>query len=135
MILNISEAANLALHAMYYLALHQDKKLIPVAEVTDSFEVSKDHMNKVLQRLKKIGLVDSTRGPHGGFRLRKAPEAISLLMIYEAIDGPLMDSDCLMKLPECKQGHCIFGDLIGSIQKQTYDYFSNTTLQTLIDFS
>ncbi len=54
---------------------------------------SRHHVAKVLQRLAKRGLISSKRGPGGGFYLKQKPEKITLLDIYEAIEGQwLLDS-------------------------------------------
>ncbi|MCP4547704.1 MAG: Rrf2 family transcriptional regulator [bacterium] len=133
MILNISEAANLAMHAMTYLAGHSQDGLISVAEITDAFQISRDHLNKVLQRLKKQGFVKSTRGPGGGFRLAKDPAEITLLEIYEAIDGPLTDHDCLMSNPVCQLQNCVLGNLVTRMIEETRKHFAQTTLANLIN--
>jgi DNA-binding IscR family transcriptional regulator len=52
---------------------------------------------KVLQRLAQVGFLSSTRGPNGGFVLRKKPADINLLQIYEAIEGKLQWLSALWK--------------------------------------
>ena len=133
MLLNISEAANIAMHAMTYLANHARKRPVAVAEIAEHYTVSKDHLNKVLQRLKRAGLVKSTRGPRGGFRLAKPAEQISLLTIYESIDGPLVEGHCLMGSPMCQRNQCILGDLIGKIHAQAGNRLAETVLSQLVE--
>jgi Rrf2 family protein len=132
MILNISEAANLALHAMSYLADNKDPGPVAAATVTEVFGISKDHLNKVFQRLKKAGLVNSVRGPKGGYSLARDTKDITLLEIYETMDGPLSRGFCLMKLPACSRGKCIFGTLISDVHNQVHSHFATTTLADLI---
>jgi Rrf2 family protein len=69
----------------------------------------------VLQRLAKNGLVKSSRGPQGGFTLAKKSDAITLLDVYEAIEGPLRNSACLMRRKTCSKKTCILGDSISSM--------------------
>ncbi len=135
MILHISEAANLAIHALTYLA-NQDEsgRPVPTAEVAESLGVSANHLSKVFQRLSKTGLVKSMRGPKGGFRLAAEPEDINLLQIYEAIDGALPPrGHCLLGTPSCGLSQCIFGGMIEDVHQQVNQRFEATTLATLIE--
>ena len=134
MILNISEAANLGIHALTYLAYQHDSgRSVATTEIADSFEISANHLSKVLQRLSKTGMVRSVRGPRGGFVLAKKPNDITLLNIYEAIDGALsLHSQCLQGVPTCGFDECIFGGLISDVHARVKAYFSQTTLADIV---
>ncbi|MCP4900046.1 MAG: Rrf2 family transcriptional regulator, partial [bacterium] len=92
--LRISEAASLGIHAMGLLAIHPDRSL-SARTIAEKFSVSEAHLSKVLQRLTKVGLLASTRGPKGGFSLTRDPETVTLLEVFEAIEGPVEPTDCL----------------------------------------
>lgn len=126
-ILKISEATTIGLHSMVYLALHQDK-LVSVKEISKKFDVSENHLAKVMQRLAKAGLVDSTKGPSGGFRLAKNCDEITFLNIHEAIDGPLKTGCCLFGKQVCNSTDCIMGDLLNSTSKKVKEYFEGKKL-------
>ncbi len=128
MILKMSEAANLAIHGLAFLAGRQTAQHVSAGEIAGALLVSEAHLIKVFQRLKKQGIVKSYRGPHGGFSLARDPATISLEEIYRAIDGPRLDGDCLLDRQQCGFGHCVFGDLMKSIRQQVDEYFSGTTL-------
>ena len=128
----ISEAATLAIHALVYIANQGETKPISTGNVAEWFGFSEAHLSKVFQRLNKSGFLRSVRGPRGGFVLAKAPESITLLHIYEAIDGPISrHGPCLLHKKECEFGDCVFGDLLESIPRQIEDHFSRTTLADL----
>jgi Rrf2 family protein len=127
-ILRISEAANLAIHAMVYLLRLEESKTVAVAEIAGDLSVSKDHLGKVLQRLNKVGLVHSKRGPKGGFSLGTRASSITLLQILEAVEGPIGRAACLLGRRICGEGGCILGDLVGSVNHQVHEYLSGTTL-------
>lgn len=129
-VLKISEAAVLALHSMAYLAIDPGK-LSSTKEIATKLRISEAHLSKVLQRLSKTGLVKSIRGPRGGFVLGKASDAISLLEIYESIDGQLVPSKCLFGDPFYSADECILGGLLGAIDEQVRDYMAETKLNTL----
>jgi Rrf2 family protein len=82
----------------------------------------------VLQRLAKAGLVLSAPGPHGGFHLRDGAERTTLLQVYEAIEGPMGSSHCLLGLPVCGGKKCVLGQLVCSLNTQVRKYFSKTRL-------
>ena len=129
----ISEAATLAIHALAYIATQQDPKPISTGKVADFFGFSEAHLSKVFQRLNKSGFLKSVRGPRGGFVLAKDPESITLLNIYEAIDGPISrHGTCLLHKADCPFGDCIFGHLLESIPAQIESHLSNTTLGDLV---
>jgi Rrf2 family protein len=93
--LHISDAASLALHAMVLIAGKPDT-LVSTHEIAEQLGVSENHLAKVRQTLSRAGLVESTRGPHGGFRLAKSAAEITLLDVYEAVEGPIRPTSCLL---------------------------------------
>ena len=134
MILNISEAANLGIHALAYLAKLQEPAPVSTAQVANTLGVSEAHLSKVLQRLTRAGLVRSVRGPRGGFVLAKPPDAITLLETYEAIDGRLQrDETCMLGSRDCSLDSCVFGNLLQNVHAQVDEHFSKTTLADLLD--
>jgi len=130
-VLKISEAANLGLHSMVYLANVGKDRMVPVSHIADALGVSKDHLGKVLQRLNKLGLVNSHKGPGGGFAIDTKRGEITLLQILEAIDGPLISASCLLDSQACTKGNCLLGDLLGSLYNQVHDYLSSKRLSDL----
>ncbi len=128
--LHISEAAVLAFHAMAMLARDPDR-LISTHEIANSLSISENHLAKVRQELAKAGLVDAFRGPTGGFKLAKSPAEITLMEVFEAIEGPYRPSDCLLGHPACDGKNCVLGGLVESVNGQVRAYLSGTTLAQL----
>lgn len=100
-------------------------------EMAELLGASVHHLAKVMRRLAKVGLVDSIRGPQGGFVLGKPAKNIILLDIYEAIEGPVERVGCLFQNPVCDGGSCILGRAVESVHEQLRDYLDNTTLDKL----
>ncbi|MFH1058619.1 MAG: Rrf2 family transcriptional regulator [Pseudomonadota bacterium] len=128
-VLKISEAASLALHTMVLLAANPGRTLA-TRDIAALLRVSEAHLAKVLQRLARSGLVNSQRGPKGGFNLARPPEAISLLEVYEAVEGPLEERSCLLGQPVCG-GECLLGGLLQKVAAEVSSYFSQTRLSDL----
>ena len=126
-ILKISEATTLAIHAMIYIAAHP-KFPITKAKIAKRFNVSAAHLSKVMQRLTHIGLLKSQRGPSGGFLLTKPAEEINLLEIYEAIEGKLPSSICLLETTACSGEICVISKLLKNIQKEVDKFLRETTI-------
>lgn len=125
--LKLTEAALLALHTMVYLAGNPDRR-VSTKQIATEFDASEAHLSKVLQRLARYGLVKSVRGPKGGFTLNTGYGEITLLDIYESIEGPLVERKCFHTTRMCNENQCIFGDLLGNINKQVREYLSATKL-------
>jgi len=128
--LRMSEAASLALHASVYLAFVRNGP-VSVRRIAEALDASEAHLSKVLQRLAKARLVTSTRGPAGGFALSRPGDQITLLEVYEAVDGPLDGPDCLFGRSVCAGRGCICGDLLSDVRSRTRARLAGTRLSEL----
>jgi Rrf2 family protein len=126
-ILRISEAVSLALHAMTFLAAHGDRPC-STKEIAERLSVSEAHLSKVLQRLTRGHLVQSIRGPKGGFVIEGAAASINLLTVYECIEGEMPSCDCMLSSPVCAGEGCIFGGLPAAMSGRFKEYLKTTKL-------
>ena len=126
-IFKLSEAVSIGLHAMLLLAGQPDRSL-DNRRMAGFLGVSAAHLAKVLQRLQHAGLLVSTRGPGGGFHLARSAAEISLLEIYETLEGPLETRRCLLNAPKCSAGGCFFGNLFTDIGEKVRDFLATTKL-------
>ncbi len=115
------------MHATIVLSLFPDRPL-KVSDVAGRLEVSEAHLGKVFQRLAKADLVKSRRGPRGGFFLTRPAEDVTLLEVYEAVDGPLSESCCLLDPKKCRLPGCLLAHLIGRLHADVRSYLSAKTL-------
>lgn len=123
----VSEAANLALHAMALLAANPDK-LIRTKQIALILRASEAHLAKIMLILQHAGLVLATRGPAGGFKLAKHSAKVSLKQIYEAIEGPIVIEKCIFSVPICGGKRCILSSFFQSVNRQVAEKFKNTML-------
>jgi len=130
--LGFSEAVSLALHAAVLLAANGDA-LVSTKQIASKLGVSEAHLSKVLQRLARMGFVTSVRGPKGGFRLGKSARRITLLQLYQAIEGPLPRQDCLFDKPICDGKGCILGEVLRTVNKNVEKHLATTTVSQLAD--
>lgn len=130
-LINISEGASLALHSLALMAARQPEKL-NVKTLADRLDASKAHLAKVLQKMSKADYVKSFRGPTGGFTLNRPAEDVTLLDIYEVIEGQVQLQDCPVGLDECMFNKCIFNDSLSKISQEIYKTLKKIKLS---DFS
>ena len=126
-LINISEAASLALHGLVVIARSQPSR-INVKVLAEKLNASQTHMAKVFQKLGKANLVRSLRGPAGGFELNKSAEDITFLEIYEIIDGEIILGDCPLGKNHCVFKSCIFDNELTRISTEIYETFSRIKL-------
>jgi len=129
-ILRISEAASLAFHTAVILAASNGDR-ITTGAIASLLNVSEAHLSKVMQRLVKEGIIDSTRGPQGGFVLRKSADEVTLLDLYESMEGPLEFDDCLLGENRLGKHPCILGPVLKPMGEKLRDYLTNTRLSSI----
>ncbi len=126
-LINISEAASLALHGLVLIAKNQPSR-INVKVLAEELNASQTHLAKVFQNLSRAGLVRSLRGPAGGFELDKPAEEITFLEIYEIIDGKIALGDCPLGKNHCVFQSCIFDNELNRISTDIYETFRKMKL-------
>lgn len=96
--------------------------------MAEALGASEATLAKVMQRMVKAGLVTSKRGPHGGFELAQAPEDVTLLEVYESVEGEIEVTRCLLGAPVCGKKRCPLGGLFERVSREVTAELSKTTL-------
>jgi len=71
-----------------YIAMHPQDGNIIAETIAKEYNIPLDYLVKILQHMVKAGILNSKRGPRGGYTMGREPEKITLLEVFEAIDGP-----------------------------------------------
>lgn len=129
-VIQFSEAAFIALHGMVIVA--KAEQMVNVVQIADELNSSKHHVAKVMQRLVKDGFLNSHRGPTGGFTLKKNPGDISLLALYESIEGKIDIGDCPLDNPVCPFNRCIFNNVTRKLTEEFVSYMKTETLDKYV---
>ncbi len=129
-IVAISEAASIALHGMILIAKADPS--INVLQIAERTGASRHHVAKIMQRLAKNNYLASHRGPSGGFTLRKKPEEITFLEIYEAIEGEIEITPCPLDKPICPFDKCIMNNVTNQMTLKFREHLRKQTLDQYI---
>lgn len=97
-----SKATNYALHIMGHLAASSSNQRVSVQQLAEKQGLSPSYLSKILTRLAKAGMIESSPGVNGGYKLTPNWENISFLDVIHAIEGSASLFDgCLNGNPDC----------------------------------
>ena len=97
----VTRKADYAIRCVLHLS-REPETVTSVEDISRAMFVPKTFLAKILQRLMKAGIVNSTRGVKGGFQLAKKPKDINLLDVIEAIQGPSAPNLCAIDKRMCQ---------------------------------
>ena len=136
--MRLSTKGRYAVMAMADLARRQDEpcRAVALADIATRQEISLSYLEQLFARLRRKGLVQSARGPGGGYRLAKTAEATSIADIVHAVDEPLRATRCAGhgSVKGCMKGgvRCVTHDLWEETGRQIYDYLSSVSLADVL---
>ena len=85
--MKLTRASSYALHALAFMAVQKKDQAVASHQIAHARGIPERFLLKVLMPLVRSRVLNSIKGPHGGYRLAKAPKDISLLEVLEAVDG------------------------------------------------
>ena len=91
--MRISSKGDYGLRALFDLAQHLGEGPVQSEEIATRQGIPVNYLNQLLIIMRRAGLIESLRGPQGGHMLARSPEAISLLEIFTALEGPLLPTE------------------------------------------
>lgn len=98
-----TKATNYALHIVLYMIKYNEEKNLSLYPLANQFDISPSYLSKILTKLVKADIIQSTPGVNGGYGLNKRKEDISLLDVIKAIEGNSSIFTCEMnENDECK---------------------------------
>jgi len=127
-ILAFSEASNVAIHALAYLATLGPGIPASATQIAKDISVSESHLSKVMQRLVREGMINSSRGAKGGFFFESDPMKITLLEVFETLEGSVQGGACLLGKPICTEKHCSLQRVSSKVADLVKEELAGTTL-------
>jgi len=128
-LIHISEAASLAIHSLALIAASTVR--LNARKIAGILHVSQNHLAKILQILAKNEYLESNRGPGGGFILKRNADEVSMLEIYQLIEGNVDCQSCGITENQCPFISCIFGGKPDKLTHEFVEYLTNTKISDL----
>jgi len=98
--MKIKRFTDYSLRVLIYLAL-KENELVTIREVADRYQISKNHLMKVVQDLNNKGFIIATRGNNGGIRLSRAPEQINIGQLVRITEQDSTLVECFGEDNQC----------------------------------
>ena len=125
--LKITKKVEYALIAVRHL--HENKeKLVPVSEISSSYGIPKEILAKTLQKLASSNIIESYKGPNGGYKASKKIESTTLNDFFEILEGPTAIMDCYFEAGCDHLNSCNIRAPINKINDSIRNLFDNLTL-------
>ncbi|MCK9280625.1 MAG: Rrf2 family transcriptional regulator [Melioribacteraceae bacterium] len=125
-----SKKCELAVQAVLFLSIKEEKQVWTAEEISKEMMVPKEFVSKMLQILTDSGIVGSRKGKSGGFFLAKSPKDIRLVDIVKAIDGMEVFETCVLGFPGCSSDNpCPVHDKWGKLRDDAFRMLSEETLE------
>ena len=122
-----------AVTAMLDLALHYKDGPITLADISQRQGISLSYLEQLFSRLRKKELVDSTRGPGGGYRLSRDAHEIAVADVITAVDEKVETTRC-GGLSNCQDdGQCLTHELWTELSEQIHGFLMGISLGNLVD--
>ncbi|MCU0935966.1 MAG: Fe-S cluster assembly transcriptional regulator IscR [Gammaproteobacteria bacterium] len=122
-----------AVTAMLDLALHRDQGPVTLADISRRQGISLSYLEQLFSRLRRQGLVESTRGPGGGYRLGRNATEIAVADVIAAVDESVDATRC-GGMENCQaEQRCLTHELWCQLSDQIHQFLSGISLSTLVD--
>lgn len=134
--MKLSTKARYAVMSLVELATHDAAQPLGLQEISDLQEISLTYLEQIFMKLRKAGLVESVRGPGGGYLLARPAASVCVADIFEAMEESLQSTRCNAESHQgCRAnlGRCSTHDLWDAMDKELHSFLSRVTLDDVIN--
>lgn len=131
--MRLTTKGRFAVTAMVDLAMRGGKGPVTLAAISERQGISLSYLEQLFGKLRRKNLVESVRGPGGGYYLARVAHKISAAEIIQAVDEPLDATSCGGKGDCHEEKPCITHDLWMGLNEKIFDYLESVSLQQLVD--
>lgn len=104
------------------------------ADIAQRWSIPAPYLDQLLTALRKAGLVTSMRGPQGGHALARSAASITVLEVFEALEGPISPIDCLEDNARCSFSRaCAIQDVWAEVQSSVSSVLASVTIAELAE--
>jgi len=131
--MRLTTKGRFAVTAMIDVAMNGTKGPVTLAGVSERQRISLSYLEQLFGKLRRHGLVDSVRGPGGGYRLARAPGTVSVADVIVAVDEPIDATNCGGR-GSCQEDgeHCMTHELWTNLNGHIFAYLRSVTLAELV---
>lgn len=131
--MRLTTKGRFAVTAMIDLGLRQHNGPVTLAGISQRQKISLSYLEQLFGKLRRHALVESTRGPGGGYTLGKPMADISVADIIFAVDEPIDATQCGGKENCDNDQRCMTHDLWADLNRHMVDFLDSVSLQDLVD--
>jgi Rrf2 family iron-sulfur cluster assembly transcriptional regulator len=132
--MRITTKGRYALRAVSQLAANYTDKPISIRELAEMENLSPEFLEQIFYKLRKAGLINSTRGPGGGFSLNRPPEEISITEIFDAVGEGMNLAPCAVNgANPCKHPGCITHSVWVKASNHLKEYFGDISIKDIVE--
>ena len=121
-----------AVTAMVDLSMRQTRGPVTLAAISERQHISLSYLEQLFGKLRRARLVNSVRGPGGGYNLAKPTNSITVAEIISAVDEPIDATQCAGKENCNDDRRCITHDLWATLNEKMNDYLSSVSLADVV---
>lgn len=131
--MKISTKGRYALRLMLDLAMNGENNVVRIKDIAERQQISDKYLEQIISILNKAGYVRSTRGPQGGYSLRKAPEEYTVGDILRLTEGSLAPVACVEEEGSCeREVDCVTVEVWKQLNQAISDVVDHITLADLV---
>lgn len=131
--MRLTTKGRFAVTAMMDIAMRDRHGPVTLAGISQRQRISLSYLEQLFGKLRRHKLVESTRGPGGGYTLARAASEISVADVVFAVDEPLDATQCRGKQNCVDDGRCMTHDLWAELNRQMVDFLDSVSLRDLVD--
>lgn len=131
--MRLTTKGRFAVTAMLDLALRQGNGPVTLAGIAERQKISLSYLEQLFGKLRRRSLVDSVRGPGGGYCLAKDAAEISVASIIQAVDEPIDATQCGGKENCLEEHRCMTHDLWANLNQTIFEYLASVSLAQLVE--
>ncbi len=131
--MRLTTKGRFAVTALLDLAMQRSSGPVKLAEISKRQQISLSYLEQLFTKLRQRKLVDSVRGPGGGYCLAKKMEHVSVADIILAVDEPIDSTQCGGKENCHNDKKCMTHDLWKKLNALIFDHLGSVSLQQLVD--
>jgi Rrf2 family iron-sulfur cluster assembly transcriptional regulator len=132
--MRLTTKGRFAVTAMIDLGLRQSAGPVTLAAISQRQQISLSYLEQLFGKLRRNSLVESTRGPGGGYTLARAPSDITVAEIISSVDEPIDATQCGGKENCLGEGaRCMTHELWASLNVKMVEFLDSISLQKLVD--